>query len=271
MNKVSKKVFKKTLCITGHKGVLAKNFIKKFNKNFKFYYYPQRIENLNDFKNWASKKKFNYFIHNAAIFKGKNIIKVNKTSSINLIKYLNKYKKTDYFLFISTAHVYGFSKKKFNENSKRIPKSRYGLSKKLVEDFIIKNKNRFNFKIGMARIFNFTHHLQKEGHFVPDVIKKIKKRKKIENINCYRDFIDIDDVCSAIYKILKNNYNGPINICSGKKINLVNIAKYMSKMINKTPIIDYKRALDLFGDNSKLKALGLNKFRPVSKILNKFN
>ena len=91
------------------------------------------------------------------------------------------------------------------------------------------------------------------------------------NINCYRDFIDIDDVCSAIYKILKNNYNGPINICSGKKINLVSIAKYMSKMINKTPIIDRKRALDLFGDNSKLKALGLNKFRQVNKILNKFN
>ena len=72
-------MFKKTLCITGHKGVLAKNFIKKFNKSLKFYYYPKRIQNLNDFKNWALKKKFNYFIHNAAIFKGKNIIKVNKT------------------------------------------------------------------------------------------------------------------------------------------------------------------------------------------------
>ena len=262
---------KKTICITGHKGILATNFIKKFNKNFKFYYYPKRIENLNNFKNWASKKKFNFLIHNAAVFKGKNIIKVNKTSSINLIKYLDKYKKTDYFLFVSSAHVYGFSKKKFYENSKRKPKSRYGLSKKLVEDFISKNSNKFNFKIGVARIFNFTHHLQKEGHFVPDIIKKIKKQKKIVNINCYRDFIDIDDVCIAINKMLKSNYNGPMNICSGKRINLVNITEYMSKKINKTAIIDKKRALDLFGDNSKLKALGVNKFKSVKKILKKFN
>ena len=123
----------------------------------------------------------------------------------------------------------------------------------------------------MARIFNFTHHLQKEGHFIPDIIKKIKKQKKIDNINCYRDFIDIDDVCSAIYKILKNNYNGPINICSGKRVNLVNITKYMSKKMNKTAIIDKKRTLDLLGDNSKLKALGLNKFKSVNKILNKFS
>ena len=264
-------MFKKKICITGHKGVLATNFIKKYKKYFKFYYYPRRIENINSFKSWASKKKFNFFIHNAAIFKGKNIIKINKTSSINLIKYLNKYNKTDYFLFISSAHVYGFSKKKFNENSKRKPKSKYGLSKKLVEDFIIKNNDRFNFRVGMARIFNFTHHLQKEGHFIPDIIKKIKKQKKIDNINCYRDFIDIDDVCSAIYKILKNNYNGPINICSGKRVNLVNITKYMSKKMNKTAIIDKKRTLDLLGDNSKLKALGLNKFKSVNKILNKFN
>ena len=138
--------------------------------------------------------------------------------------------------------------------------------KKKVEDYIFENRKKFNFKISVARIFNFTHQLQKKGHFVPDMINKIKKGEKIKNINCYRDFIHIDDVCTAIYKILKKNFTGPINICSGKKINLMDIAKHISKKINKKAFIDKKRALDLFGDNSKLKLLGLDKFKLVKEI-----
>ena len=266
MNEVFKKVFKKSICITGHKGVLASHFRKKYKKKFRFYFYPNRIENINHFKKWISDKKFNYFIHNAAVFRGKNLIKINKKSSINLIKFFTKFNKIDHFIFISSAHVYGFSRKKFNENSKRKPKSVYGTSKKKVEDYIFKNRKKFNFKISVARIFNFTHQRQKKGHFVPDVINKIKKGEKIKNINCYRDFIHIDDVCTAIYKILQKNFTGPINICSGKKINLMNITKHISKKVNKEAFIDKRRALDLFGDNSKLKLLGLDKFKLVKEI-----
>ena len=135
-----------------------------------------------------------------------------------------------------------------------------------MEDYIFKNRKKFNFKISVARIFNFTHQRQKKGHFVPDVINKIKKGEKIKNINCYRDFIHIDDVCTAIYKILQKNFTGPINICSGKKINLMNITKHISKKVNKEAFIDKRRALDLFGDNSKLKLLGLDKFKLVKEI-----
>ena len=116
-------MFKKSICITGHKGILASHFIKKYKKKFRFYFYPKRIENINHFKKWISDKKFNYFIHNAAVFRGKNLIKINKKSSINLIKFFTKFNKIDHFIFISSAHVYGFSRKKFNENSKRKPKS----------------------------------------------------------------------------------------------------------------------------------------------------
>ena len=106
-------MFKKSICITGHKGILASHFIKKYKKKFRFYFYPKRIENINHFKKWISDKKFNYFIHNAAVFRGNNIIKINKKSSINLIKFFTKFNKIDHFIFISSAHVYGFSKKNF--------------------------------------------------------------------------------------------------------------------------------------------------------------
>ena len=97
-----------------------------------------------------------------------------------------------------------------------------------MEDYIFKNRKKFNFKISVAKYLILLIN-DKKRHFVPDVINKIKKGEKIKNINCYRDFIHIDDVCTAIYKILQKNFTGPINICSGKKINLMNITKHISK------------------------------------------
>ena len=98
-----------------------------------------------------------------------------------------------YFLFISTSHVYGFSRKKIKEDFKTKPINEYGRSKHKVEKYIIKNRQSFNFKIGIARIFNITGSGQRKGFFVPDMYNFIKKKNYIDNINTYRDFIH-DDV-----------------------------------------------------------------------------
>ena len=50
--------------------------------------------------------------------------------------------------------MYNFSHQKIKVASTKSI-SNYGLSKK-VEDYIIKNRNFFNYKIGIARIFNIT-------------------------------------------------------------------------------------------------------------------
>ena len=64
-------------------------------------------------------------------------------------------------MFVSSSHVYGFSKDKIKENKRRLPQNIYGASKK-VEDFIIRNKKRLSFNIGIARIFNLIGKNQKE-------------------------------------------------------------------------------------------------------------
>ena len=54
--------------------------------------------------------------------------------------------------------------------------------KKKWKIIYLKIEKKFNFKISVARIFNFTHQLQKKGHFVPDMINKIKKGKKLKTL-----------------------------------------------------------------------------------------
>ena len=275
-----KRAFKKTLILTGGSGLLGSYFKKKFKKKYRIINYPHRIENISKFKKWISNKRFNIFIHFAAITRNesekfkKQLNLINVISSRRIIEALNQINSTDfkYFLFISSSHVYGFSKKKFKEKSIRNPKNPYGKSQKRVEDFIIANRKRFNFKIGIARIFNTTGYKQKKGNFVPDMINKIKKNNCIKNVNQFRDFIHIDDVCKSVELMIKKQFIDPINITSGKKINLINVCKIINKLYVKNEDLYFigKKGQDLIGDNSLLKRIGIKKFKSINLILKSY-
>ena len=276
-----KKVSKKIILITGGKGVLGSYFYKKYKKKYIIKHLPYRLEKFDQIEKWIKNKNFHFFIHFAAITsktnKNFNIINlINKEVPINLINLFQKkfIKNFKYFLFISSSHVYGFHKKKILESDKRKPFNKYGNSKKNVEDFIIKNKKKFYFKIGIARIFNFTSNKQNYGHFLPDVYSKIKNRKNLINLNINRDFIHIDDVIRSLELMIKKQIDKPINICSGKKINLISLTKKLNlmsfnrdlKFINSKK----KNNQDIYGNNNLLKKLGIKKFKNLNIILKSF-
>ena len=51
------------------------------------------------------------------------------------------------------------------------------VSVKKAEDFIFQKRKSFYFKIGIARIFNFTSEYQNRNYLIPDLIYFIKKNK----------------------------------------------------------------------------------------------
>ena len=136
------KVFKKRIIITGGNGMLGNHFYNKYKNAYTIIKYPYRIENFKKFDKWLAGRKFNYFVHFAAKTKSesknkKKLTLINVTSTIKMINILNKKRilNFQYFLFISSSHVYGFSNKKIKETRKRNPNNIYGKSKKRVEDF----------------------------------------------------------------------------------------------------------------------------------------
>lgn len=273
-----KQVYKKNIIITGGTGLLGSFFYKKYRKKYNIIKYPFRIENHIKFKNWIKGKKIDYFIHFAAVTTNiketkQKINLINTISSKRILNSLNslKIKTFKYFLFISTSHVYGPSNIKIKENKKRLPVNEYGKSKKNVEDYIIKNRNRFSFKIGIARIFNFTGPKQRKGYFVPDIVQKIKKDKLLLDLNKYRDFIHIEDIMLSINLLLKKQFTFPINICSGYKINLINLCKIINtKLTNKKIFFNYKKGSNSFGCNNLLNSLGIKKFKNINEILKSY-
>ena len=268
-------MFKKKIIITGGNGMLGNHFYNMYKNAFIIIKYPNRIENFKKFEKWLEGKRFNYLIHFAAKTKSeskdkKKLKLINETSTIRMIKIINKKKILNfkYFLFISSSHVYGFSNKKIKETKKRTPKNLYGKSKKRVEDYIINKRKKLNFKVGIARIFNVTGAKQRKGNFVPDMVEKMKKVKTIYFVNQFRDFIHIDDVSRSIKLLIDKKFEKPINISSGKKINLINACKILNNSFLKNKIsLDKKRGKDIFGNNSLLRNIGIKKFKSVKKAL----
>ena len=101
--------------------------------------------------------------------------------------------------------------------------------------------------------------------------KKIRNENNIKNINHFRDFIHIDDVCESIINIMERKFESPINISSGKKINLVDVCKNINKLYFKKELsYEKKRGKDLFGNNKLLKSLGKNKFKNIIEIIKSY-
>ena len=262
--------------ITGSTGVLGKEFVRQYNNKINFIAYKKDITNRKNIINWILKKDFDYFIHFAAIVPTKIVDKnynfakkVNYQGTKNIVDGLKKKDKKIWFFFSSTSHVYNFSKKPIKESSKMKPISRYGVTKLLSEKYIQNNfmKSKVSFSIG--RIFSYTHYRQNKNFFIPKLFYKNKSNNNLVNsLNTIRDFIDIRDICSAIYFLMKYKKKGIFNIASGKKINLVEIFNLVKK--KKVFFNKFNSKNDLYANINKLRSLGWNPRFNISHIINNF-
>ncbi len=259
---------KKIVGISAPNSTLAKKFLN--NKDiFKIKIYKGSINNKNNFIKWVNQNKdLNAFVNFGAIVsvaKGqknkKKTLQTNYKSVVNMMKIFKQSKLDNfkYFLAISSSHVFNKSNYKLNENNKKKPDNFYGFSKIKMENYILNNNKKFNFNIGIARIFNYFDKKSTKSFFINDIKKKLDNCKKVLffGVNTKRDFIHINDINSAIIHMIKLRLIGDFNICTGKGISLKNIIIYLNKkMNNKNIVFDNVRTKSLVGSNLKLKKTG---------------
>jgi len=252
---------------TGSSGVLGRSLIRKFNKKkFKIIPFQGNIIKKKDISNWIDKGNFKYIFHLAAIVPTQKVNnnynyakKVNYVGTKYLVDVINEKDSIDWIFFSSTSHVYGYSNKPLKETSKANPSDKYGKTKFLAEECIRKKLNRNkNFCIG--RIFSLISLFQDKSFFLPSMLLKINKAKKNEiiegNFNQFRDFISIEDVTNAIFKLFEKKSKGTFNIGSGKKVKLSYIVKLFSKELKKKiklKIIKKPKIKNQFANTRKIK------------------
>lgn len=231
---------KLSIGITGSTGSLGQEILK--NKHFKFIKYKNDIRSKSNLKRWFKLNHFDAVIHLAAIVPIKEVnsnkkkaYDVNYIGTKNLVNEVKSH-KVKWFFFASTSHVYASNKNKISEKNNSKPLSYYGFTKKKSEEYIIKSLSKKNLNYCIGRIFSTTNKNQKKNYLVPDLKKKIKNANNtilLNNLNHYRDFISMKDISEIIFFLFYKNYNGIINLGTGKKTHLKKIAKIIAKKFNK--------------------------------------
>ena len=264
--------------ITGHTGVLGSEIIKN-NFGVKFIKFRGDLTVKKDVKKWLDQNKLDFILHLAAIVPTRIVAnnfkyakKVNYLGTKNLIdELIKKEEKIKWFFFSSTSHVYSFSKKKISERVKTKPSSKYGLTKLEAENYISNKlkKNHIPFCIG--RIFSFTNKNQTKSFVIPSIINKAKKAKKkikFDNVNHFRDFLCVYDICKAIKILMKKKSTGIFNIGSGMPILISSIIKLVFNKYKKSYHINNKTiGNSLIANNNKIRKLNWKPSKNIKSII----
>jgi nucleoside-diphosphate-sugar epimerase len=168
----------------------------------------------------------NFVIHLAGISFAEHsnreeIYRVNTLGSINLLETCLKVRNIRRVILASSAAVYGNQSSYVLEESMcPHPISHYGCSK-LNMELLSKSYSKY-FPITIVRPFNYTGVGHHEIFVIPKIVKAFKERIteiSLGNINVYREFNDVRDVCAIYEKLLITRSRFDIvNICSGKPI-----------------------------------------------------
>jgi len=219
------------------------NFFKKIKKSkFKFYKLDLN-NNLQKIISLINKNKPQYIINFASQSMVSESWKnpedwylTNSLSTIKLYNSLNllSYKKK--LIHISTPEIYGNTKYQIKENINYNPTTPYAASRVSAEHFLKILFKNFNFNYCSVRSSNVFGENQKIYRIIPKTICAILNKKKIMlegNGASRRNFIYIEDVCDAIFKIMLFGKSGQIYHVSGKNfISIKALVKKICYMMN---------------------------------------
>ena len=273
-NLVKKKTVQKIIIIDN----FSKSDLSNLNKDIKFKYYASsksyeqsrsRIDiikaDTNDQK-LAIKltKGIDYVVYLAAesgvdisIKKPQEAFDINVKSTFNYIE-ASRINKVKRFVFASSCAVFGDIKPPHHENLPRKPISPYGSSKLSIETFCETYNNVFKLNTTILRFSNVYGNFSKHKEsVVSKFIKNIINNKSVV-INgdgkITRDYIHVDDICSAIYKCLKLKKSLQVyHVATGKETSLNDLVLGLKKLFvkyNKKNIL-VKHTKERIGDMKK--------------------
>jgi NAD dependent epimerase/dehydratase len=260
-----------------HYGWLEKS---KYKKKIKFI--------LGDIRDYDSVNKAmsgcDYVMHLAALIgipysyvSPTAYIKTNVEGTLNILESA-KNLKLKQVIVTSTSEVYGTAvKKKLSEKDELKAQSPYAASKIAADQLSLSYYRSFGLPVKIIRPFNTFGPRQSARAVIPTIIAQaiLNNKIKIGNLNATRDFLYIEDLCSAYEKILKSNklFGEVVNVGVDSEISIKNLILKISKIlkVNLIPIVEKKRVRPkksevyrLKCDNKKL--MSKTNWRPNYKI-----
>jgi nucleoside-diphosphate-sugar epimerase len=223
----------KRILITGSSGFIGKPLVKRF-KSISFDILELDIENGIDLTNSSEVESIDQnreiVIHLAAksfvpdsITNPHSFYSNNINSTLNLLEYCRK--NNSVFIFFS-SYLYGNPQYlPINETHQLKPHNPYAQTKLIGEELCRAYNRDFSVPVVILRPFNIYGPKQKEAFLIPSIIKQVQFNNQVtlKDPRPRRDYIYIDDVISAVEKIVCKDLKG---------INIFNIGYGQSHSIN---------------------------------------
>ena len=124
-------------------------------------------------------------------------------------------------IYFSSSTVYGYKgRNPYRETSNILNSDYYNKNKLNIEKHVIKNNGI------VIRLSNVLGNNMRNKNIVSDIINQLNNDLiNLNNQNAIIDFININDVCSAVEKLINANKKGIFNLGCGKSITALELAK----------------------------------------------
>lgn len=256
--------------------------IKKPKNVSNIFFIKGSVEDLKELYKKTKSIKIDIVIHLAA-FLGVNstekdklkCLDINILGTKNVLDFCLK-RKVKKIIFSSSSEVYGEGGRNFlKEDSFLKPKSVYGVTKVVNEEYIKAYCKKTKLNYNICRFFNIYGTKQRNDFVIPNFINKIKKNQAIKIYgkgNQIRSFCYVDDAVGALLKLIFNknkNKNTTYNIGNNKEpIKMINLAKLIFRLTNKK--INIKKIDFLKSDRSSKREIYQRK-PDISKAIKEIN
>ena len=261
-NKI-KKVIYKSINLNNKKQVIK--IIKKYNPSTVIHFGSENPSYIN-------KKKKTLFY------------KKNYKSSKNLIDCINDLNPKIHFIFANSSNIFlKRNKNKYNEKDKFSSNDDYSKFRIKIYRYLQKLNFNNNFRYTNLILFNHDSALRNKKFLLPRIVKAIKEKNEnfLNNIykeNIIKDFSHAEDICNAIYLLIRKNVNlDNLILSSSKKTKINSIINYLLRKYNssiKITSTPQKNKNFIIGDNKLAKNIlnwkpSKNIFIAADEIYNK--
>jgi GDP-4-dehydro-6-deoxy-D-mannose reductase len=185
-------------------------------------------------------------IHLSGMLRGSlhRLFQTNVEGTATILEALRQNQRDCRFIYVSSSAVYGYSgDAPISERTNPNPISTYGITK-IAGEYIAKQYSQlYQMPITIIRPFNIIGPGQSPdfitGSIIRQAVRVIKGEQEqivVRNVKGRRDFIDVRDVVSALYKVItikdfNQNFTGQcFNVCSGKEQSITELIAIISQI-----------------------------------------
>ena len=226
-------------------GIIKKKKIKFNLPNVS--YFVNDLLNYNKISNLVKKIRPNIIIHfasnNYPFSKEKKINYLNHylenfVGTKNLLESVKKNKKM-FFIFAGSSRMYGKNTIGYVNEESQFKRTGFYESYKIdAHKLLMQYKYKYSLKATTAIFFNHDSIYRNNYFIIPKLVNSVINKnyiflKKIYNFNLTGDFSHAEDICYAIYLLIKSKKNiDKIILSSGKRTKINDIILYLIRIFN---------------------------------------